>query len=99
MKPSELLAEARDELYQGWAQSAYVTQNGTVCAIGAVQSCAMKHMAFAEAGVAQDALNAKSLEIYGKPAVQNVNDSHGTTKQDMLDLFDKSIIGLEEHGQ
>lgn len=98
MKPSELLGEARDELYTGWVKQAYVNAEGSVCAVGAVERCAMKHMAFAEAGVAQEALNAKALEIYGKTAIQHVNDNHATSKQDMLDLFDKSINGLEESG-
>lgn len=98
MKASELLAEARDELFQGWVQGSYVTQEGAVCAIGAVERVAMKNMAFAQAGVAQDALNAKAQEIYNTAYVQNVNDTFARGKQDMLDLFDKAIIGLEEVG-
>lgn len=98
MKPSELLAEARDELYAGWTQGEYVSAVGNVCAIGAVERCAMRNMAFAEAGVAQNALNAKALEIYGVNSVQRANDSMVSGKQDVLDLMDKCIIGLEEVG-
>jgi hypothetical protein len=99
MKASELAADARDELFQGWTQSAYVTNEGTVCAIGAVERVAMRNMAFAQAGVVQAALDEKAAEIFGKPClVQEFNDYMRTTKQDMLDLFDKTVIGLEEKG-
>lgn len=81
MKASELLNEARDELYQGWAQGAHVTAEGSVCAVGAVQRCAMRHMAFAEAGVAQNALNEKAKEIYNVGMVQSVNDHIARDKQ------------------
>lgn len=99
MKASELLNEARDELFQSWTQGSYVTAEGSVCAVGAIQRCAMRNMAFAEAGVAQNALDAKAFEIYGESMVQHVNDSWTIRKQDMLDLFDKSSIGLEEVGK
>jgi hypothetical protein len=39
------------------------------------------------------------LEIHGAHRVQHVNDRATTTKQDMLNLFDKTIIGLEERGE
>lgn len=98
MKASELLAEARDELYQGWTQGQYITNEGSVCAVGAVQKCAMRNMAFAEAGVAQQALNSKAREIYGMSMVQHVNDWDSTGKQDILDLMDKATNYLQEVG-
>ena len=99
MKVSEFLAQARDELFKGWTKNKYQNGQGQVCAIGAIERVAMNTMAIEEAGKAQEAINAKALEVHGVSQVQHVNDSMGTSKQDMLDLFDKCINGLEEHGE
>lgn len=97
MKASEVLGEARDELYLGWAQGNYVGQAGTVCAIGAIERVALKNMAIAEAGIAENALQEKAREIYNC-SVQRFNDNGRTLKEHVLELFDKTINGLEEIG-
>jgi hypothetical protein len=100
MKVSEFLGEARDELYKGWTQRAYRTQAGSVCAVGAIERVALRHLDNIDvAGQAQDAINKAAAEVHGITQVRSVNDRIGTTKQDILDLFDKTIIGLEETGR
>lgn len=99
MKASEFLAQARDEVFKGWTQHSYRTTAGQVCAVGAIERVAMATMAIETAAAAQAALNAKALEVHGKVQVQYVNDHVATRRQDVLDLFDKTIIGLEEQGR
>lgn len=99
MKVSEFLAQARDELFKGWTKGAYQNTQGQVCAIGAIERVALSTMEIEAAAKAQQAINEKALEVYGMDIVQSVNDDRSTTKQDVLDLFDKSIIGLEERGE
>lgn len=99
MKVSEFLAQARDELFKGWTKGSYQNEDGQCCAIGAIERVAMNTMAIEEAGKAQEAINAKAREVHGVSQVQHINDSMGTSKQDMLDLFDKTVIGLEERGE
>lgn len=99
MKVSEFLAQARDELFKGWTKNHYRNGEGQVCAIGAIERVALSTMAIEEAAAAQAEINAKAREIHGVEMVQHLNDSMGTSKQDMLDLFDKTVIGLEERGE
>lgn len=99
MKTSELLGEARDELANGWTQGTYATSQGSVCAVGAIERAALRNMDIVAAGKAQQEINRLTQEIYGDSRVQVFNDRPGTTKQDVLDLFDKCIIGLEERGE
>jgi hypothetical protein len=99
VKVSEFLAQARDELFKGWTKGSYQNSVGQVCAIGAIERVAMNTMAIEEAARAQAAINAKALEVHGVSQVQHINDSQATSKQDMLDLFDKAVIGLEERGE
>jgi hypothetical protein len=99
MKISELLAEARDELAQGWTQRAYSTASGNVCAVGAIERVALRHMDVQAAAAAQAEINRLTREVYGEMRVQYFNDRVDTQKQDVLDLFDKAIIGLEEQGK
>lgn len=98
MKVSEFLAAARDEVFKGWTQRSYRTTAGAVCAVGAIERVAMATMAIETAAAAQAALNAKALEVHGSSMVQSVNDKTSTSQQDVLDLFDKTVIGLEEQG-
>jgi hypothetical protein len=99
MKVSEFLAQARDELFKGWTKNAYHNGEGQVCAIGAIERVALSTMAIEEAARAQAEINAKAREIHGVDVVQHLNDAGKTSKQDMLDLFDKTVIGLEERGE
>lgn len=98
MKTSQLLGEARDELAKGWVKHAY-SNAGNVCAVGALERVAMRHQDIVAAAKAQAELNRLSAEIYDATCVQYLNDRNRTSKQDMLDLFDKAIIGLEERGE
>jgi hypothetical protein len=99
MKVSEFLGEARDELNKGWTQRAYQNGDGEVCAIGAIERVAMRNLDTIQAAAeAQREIQSKAQEVYGK-YVQAFNDASTTSKQDVLDLFDKAIAGLEERGE
>jgi hypothetical protein len=111
MKVSELLAAARDELFKGWTQGKLKDNVGNVCAVGALRRATMGHIQEGSVAVfnkARTALNVKATEMkadvgmvdgFGPNiAVESFNDFGGTTKDDMLALFDKTIIGLEEVG-
>lgn len=98
MKVSELLGEARDELAMGWTKGAY-SHNGSVCAVGAIERVALRTMDVVAAARAQAEVDRLAREIYGDSRVQEFNDRYSTSKQDVLDLFDKAIIGLEERGE
>lgn len=114
MKPSELVAQARDELFKGWAKGTLMNGEGSVCAVGALRRATMANVQNGAVGVfkeARQALNAKAVEMaadvgidssyWSAPLtqVETFNDYRGTQKQDMLNLFDKTVIGLEETGR
>lgn len=110
MKESELIADARDELSMGWTQRTIMNSNtGSVCAVGALRRATLnniQHGAAALFAKARQTLNLKAREMaadvgigYPLAGVENFNDFNGTGKQDMLNLFDKAIIGLEERGE
>lgn len=103
MKASELVAKGRDVLAAGWCQHKYEDDDGNVCAIGALRRVAPNELGgYQGRGQAYfdacKALNAKSYEMFGICDVSLLNDQNMTTKQDMLDIFDKTIAGLEEKG-
>ena len=100
MKVSEFLTEARAELDAGWIQGAWQNGNGDVCHEGACDRVAMRHLdQIPIAAAARAAIDAKAMEIYGLASGRSVNDTTGRQKQDMLDLYDKTILGLEERGE
>lgn len=101
MKPSELSEAAREEIYMGWTKGEYQSYQGNVCAIGAVERVAMQNMAIAEAGIVQDELNKKTKEMFGAQfnRVQEFNDARDTRHEDMLALFDKVTLFLQEQGR
>ncbi|OCB09247.1 hypothetical protein A5717_26085 [Mycolicibacterium porcinum] len=100
MKVSEFLTEARAELDAGWVQGTWQNGGGDVCHEGACDRVAMRHLdQIPVAAAARAAIDAKAMEIYNEASGRIVNDMEGRTKQDMLDLYDKTIIGLEERGQ
>lgn len=103
MKVSEFLAQARDILSGSWTQGTYRnTITGTVCSKGACERVALSNLSeqgiITTAAYADRELEAKSLEIYSLGVI-SFNDETSTKHQDVLDLFDKTIIGLEEHGK
>lgn len=105
MKLSEFISEARDEIHMAWTQRAF-RRGESVCAIGALDRVAMRHLQ--DGGVqahkpAQGALLEKVNEMFpGKYGqwdyIPSFNDVATRTQQDMENLFDKTIIGLEEKG-
>lgn len=102
MKISEFLAEARDELAVGWTKNTLRNQANEVCGLGALRRVAFHHLADGGPQIynaARSALSEKTQEIYGNPSIPRVNDMISIKHQDMLNLFDKCIIGLEEHGE
>lgn len=103
IKPSEVLGEARDELYMGWTQGSYRSQ-GNVCAVAAVERVTMRHLqedSVPAAARAKRALLEKVRELTSDRfnSIQNFNDFGGTTKEDVLMAMDKAQIGLEEVGE
>jgi hypothetical protein len=110
MKASELLSDARDELFQGWEKGTLLNEStGGVCAVGALRRSCMNNIqngAAAVFGKARDALNVKSREMSADVGingtyplrVEEFNDWAKTEKSDVLNMFDKAIIGLEEQG-
>lgn len=106
MKVSEFVAQARDHLSAAWTKGSYRnSQDQSVCAIGALDRVAMENLQ--QGGVqahspAREALLVQAREMFNLPSlnyIPGLNDEMGRTKQDMLDLFDKTVIGLEEHGE
>lgn len=109
MKISELLAEARDELSQGWEKHTLLNaKTGSVCAVGALRRATMNHVqdgAIPLFRKARTMLNAKAVEMAddvsmlgASTGVEGFNDWAMTSKQDVLNLFDKVIITAEETG-
>lgn len=105
MKVSELLAHARDELYKGWTKGA-LAKGQNVCAVGALRRATMGNIQNGSTRVFKEArtlLNVKAREMAADvgidwefDGVEQFNDWSGTTHDDMLNLFDKTIIGAEE---
>lgn len=104
MKTSQMVNEGRDELYQGWTQGDYKNEQG-VCVLGALDRVAMRHLA--NGGVkaraeAQKEIEKMAAELFPdvwRSSIPGLNDSYRTTKEDMLNLLDKTAISLEEHGR
>jgi hypothetical protein len=104
MKLSEFIADARDHLAQNWAKGTYRSHTGGVCGISALERAAMQNLTKGGPRLlpqAQAILERKIREITdGRHAhIPTYNDAHDIDQQDMLNLMDKAIIGLEESGQ
>ena len=104
MKTSEFVAQARDEIHGGWVQGSYRNEQG-VCILGALDRIALRNL---QAGgvqaraVAQQEIEKMAQELFPdiwRGNIPELNDMFRTTKDDVLNLMDKTIIGLEEHGQ
>lgn len=106
MKASEYLAAARNEIENGWVQGT-IRNNEGVCALGAIDNVARQqqpatlddYTRITQAGSGA----AKALEMlakeFGTTSIPDYNDRMGRTKEDVLNWFDKAIIGLEERGE
>lgn len=108
MKASEVLAAARDEIEKGWTQNTFEDHEGSVCAVGAISRAAAQHKdtvdgldGFIDLCDAQETATAaleRLVHEHGGRSIMSYND-HATDKQQVLDLFDKAIAGLEERGE
>jgi hypothetical protein len=96
MKASELIGMARDRLEKGWCQYTFSDSDGHVCAAAALGR-AMPAGQLAAYIHARDAV-IRAAKEQGFGSLIGFNDCPTTTKQDVLDLFDKVIISLEEKG-
>lgn len=106
MKPSEFLAQARDEIEAGWARGTLQDQAGNVCAVGSLRRIAQQNQAstldgFTEVCAAGNGA-ATALEMmakeFGSSSIIGFNDTR-RDKQEVLTWFEKTIIGLEERGE
>jgi len=93
------LKAARDEVEKGWCKFALEDKEGNVCVLGAIQraidwnafhtTVPNGHRLF----VAIDAL-ARVLPEFAKGSVVVYNNHSSTTKEDVLNLFDKALADL-----
>jgi hypothetical protein len=106
MKASEFLAAARDEIEAGWVKGTLQDLAGNVCAVGAIKRVAEQNKPtkldeFAAVCTAGNGA-ATALEMlakeFGSGSIMSFNDTR-QDKQDVLNWFDKAIIGLEERGE
>lgn len=105
MKASEHLAAARDEIEKGWTTGTLQDHVGNVCAVGAINRVANEAKpqgldAFVNtctAGNSAAAALEKVVQELGGHGIMGFNDS--STKQDVLNAFDKAIGQLEERGE
>lgn len=105
MKASEHLGAARDEIDKGWTRGTLQDHLGNVCAVGAISRVAAQANpqgldAFVEtcaAGNAAAAALDKVVQELGGNTIMEFNDT--STKEDVLNAFDKAIAQLEERGE
>ncbi|AWH13963.1 hypothetical protein SEA_HALLEY_152 [Mycobacterium phage Halley] len=107
MKTSEFVSQARDEIYQGWTQNSYRTDQG-VCVLGALDRVALHNLhqgpeeTVKARAKAQKEIEKMAEELFPDAwngSIPALNDSFSTTKDDVLNLLDKTTIGLEERGE
>lgn len=102
MKTSEFLSHARERLNKGWCQNLAEDTKGNVCAWGALWDVG-NVLAYQVQGVLKISATALGelnhfAHEQGFLSIVKMNDHPETTKLDMLNAFDKVIIGLEEKG-
>jgi hypothetical protein len=98
VKTSEFLAQAKGVIEtEGWIQGDLFNALG-VCPEGAMKFAAIHHMTpgWHEG---RKAFRDKIYEMYGELSISRWNDEPGRTKREVLEVFEKTIIGLEERGQ
>lgn len=112
MKTSEFLQASRDRVEAGWCQNHYEDFRGNVCTSGAmkVQARADSGSFYAHLQ-GRIVLASKIEEEYPEgiwtqiaPCGEGVsipiwNDMEGRTKQEVLNMYDKAILTLQELGQ
>lgn len=95
MKTSEFLRNAREHVNRGWCKRKGRDEYGNVCVMGAICRAEAEMGAF-NTGYA--VLRDQLKEFGYPPNLVLFNDAPETTKQDVLNLFDKAILSLEERG-
>ncbi|AAN12799.1 hypothetical protein OPTIMUS_144 [Mycobacterium phage Optimus] len=107
MKTSEFVASARDEIYQGWTKNSYRNDQG-VCILGALDRVALHNLhldteetvkARAKAEAEIKKMAEELFPDIWSGDIPALNDNWSTTKDDVLNLLDKTTIGLEERGE
>ncbi len=112
MKDSEYLWAAKDYIEKhGWCQEA-VQRQDRVCAVGALNAVILGNPSVTYANAEDVESKEAALEIrrrivyalegrLSRPGLElyQYNDSPRTVKQDILDLFEKTAISMEEQGQ
>lgn len=106
MKASEHLAAARDEIEKGWTKGELQDNAGNVCAVGALKRVAEENQSasldefveVATAGNGAATALAMMAKEFGAQSIMGFNDTR-SDKQDVLNWFEKAIIGLEERGE
>ncbi len=94
MKDSETIWAARDLIEAGWCKHALRNIHGDVCLAGAVAEVTGVYSL--KTRVLRHLLETLTGSTYG--CLISFNDRPTTTKQDVLDLFSKTAIRLEESG-
>jgi hypothetical protein len=113
MKASEFLSEAREHVAEGWTQGMFQDFRG-VCASGAMMVVDRYHGGdtYEVYSEACDAMGLQIIEQYpvgrwicptswrgpGHVSIPSWNDDDERTQQQVLDIFDKTILGLQEAG-
>lgn len=96
MKTGETLIAARDHVRQGWIQKHAISSEG-VCIVGAVHRAAHHHdQKFPALYILQHKMHEMWPEFQ---SIVKFNDHPGRTKQEVLDVFDKAILTLQERGE
>lgn len=101
MKTSKILSDARGRLDRGWCQRVGADEHGNLCAVAAVgvaESAAIGLGVSPTIPYPVDALYEKLKEFGSYQTLVEFNDDPHTSKQDVLNLFDKTILGLQEKG-
>lgn len=111
MKVSEFVREAQKHVEKGWCQGVLEDKLGNVCAIGALSrqryvvygGRPKENLEAYRAAVnlkrrAEEALACIFDEHYGLPIIE-ANDELDTTQADIIAMFEKTAISLEELGQ
>jgi hypothetical protein len=91
MTTKEILIAAREKVAHGWCQREFVSDDGKLCPLGAINRLGVDRDA------AQNAKHALATAIVGPPHVHSSgtvmqwNDAKGRTQAEVLAAFDKAI--------
>jgi hypothetical protein len=96
VKDSETLWAARDIIQRGWCKGALSNIYGDVCLAGAIaQVTGGFILNLPVLAALRETLTGRTD---GSGSLVHFNDNPNTTKQDVLDLIEKTAIRLEEQG-